>query len=238
MPKLPVFAFTGVSLATTYRFRVEEPLGGWALCTVNDDTYELNVQSDWGNWSYRWSSSGMATGPTGRRCTLTEFIGDRSSESNYIADKLWGASGGASYGGQEFSAEATVAAFRKQLCERRLGEGRQHNRYPNGYESALVTTKPYYDFQYGATGEPLTAGIAREIWDAMDELDDRHLTGDLFVERFHRIKGYDWIYEEPWNHLETETAWPYTILCKAIIPALILACRARTTTAVTAEVTA
>jgi len=213
MSKLPAFVFKGVSIATTYRLQVPESLGGWALCTVNDETGELSIQSDWGNWSYRWSPNPTHLGAP----TLTHFLGDRSS-ADYVANKLWG---GGSYG-QVFSADLTIAAFRKELCKERLEQGREQRRY--GLDSALIRTQPYYT---SYDKEPLTAGIAREIWDELggDIADAK--SEELFLERFFNISGHGWMFEEPWNHFETQEAWPFTVLKDAILPVLIEECRKR-----------
>lgn len=80
---LPHLAFVRATPAVTYSFRrADGRWGDWALCTVNDATGELNVQSDWGNWSYRWDIRSL-----GVAATLTEFLGDGSS-AQYLADKL------------------------------------------------------------------------------------------------------------------------------------------------------
>lgn len=211
MSKIPDLTFTGVSIATTYKFRVMEPLGGWALCTVNDETGELNVQSDWGDWSYRWSPNPKHLGAP----TLTHFLGDRS-EANYIACKL--TSGKYDYG-REFDAEATVRAMQKRLAERRLEEGR----HQADHHESRWHGKRYYP---GLRDEPLTAGIAREIWEALESLTDCS-NENVFNERMWHVRGLDWVSEEPWNLFEHTEAWPFTVLEKAIIPKLIEECAKR-----------
>lgn len=208
MRTVPTFEFCSTVAAVTYKLRVTSPHGGWARCTVNDDTGELAITSDWGSWTYSWSPNPGHLGAP----TLTIFMANRTSV-HYLADKLYG--GG--YGGQEFSAEATVKAFRKQLCSRRLEQGREHQRH----HEIVWTKKPYYAY-VGSTGdEPLTAGIAREIWEALDgDIGDTN-NADLFLERFYRVRGYEWIYEEPYHHLESETSWKYEVLSKGILPALV-----------------
>src|SRR5687768_5158411 len=114
------FSLTSTSTATTYHFRSDN-YPGWALATVNDDTHELLIQSDWGSWSYRWHAGGMAVGADGRRATLTEFIGCRREEyCDYLADKL------TSHAERnQFDSYETVAHLRRELCKARLEQGRR-----------------------------------------------------------------------------------------------------------------
>lgn len=226
------FAFTGATTATAYHFRTNEH-GGWAICTVNDSTCELTVQSDWGNWSYRWGGGKSGFGSVGkgddeRARTLTEFIADRTA-ADYLADKLWG--GG--YGGRVFDAEETVNVFKKILCERRLEEGRDHlerGLSHDGGPPGDARRKPYWGSTGGLLndGEPLTAGIARFIYDALDgEIKDCR-NGDHFIEKVFQIQGYAWITEEPWDHLATVRDHKYEVLLFGILPALIAECTKRT----------
>jgi hypothetical protein len=238
--RLPKLVLKSTSTATTYYFKPapsEEGhhVFGYALATVNDDTGELSVQSDWGKWSYQWNPRPHALGHP----TLTEFIASRSTESHYLADKLWGKG----YGGSRFSPQKTVEALRKKLAENRLEEGRHHlmlseygrrigpfiDRMDAGAASVSAHKKRYYPHQSwtGSDGEPLTKGIARAIWDALEELDDRGLSEELFVERLYRIDGIDWIGEELWDQLEHEQDPAYTILQASIMPALQAACAQR-----------
>src|SRR3954468_12887558 len=63
---------------TAYHFRFKAE--GWAIFTINDETCEFSIQSDWGVYGYRWLQGGF-----GER-TLTEFIAKTSPD--YIVNKL------------------------------------------------------------------------------------------------------------------------------------------------------
>ena len=68
------------SVATSYGYRFTD-YSGWAIFTVNDSTGELSLQSDWGNFSYRWN-----TGALGKGKTLTTFLA--GTNSHYVAEKF------------------------------------------------------------------------------------------------------------------------------------------------------
>ena len=180
---------------------------GWALCTINDATGELAIQSDWGSWSNRWDIDHLG------RPSLTHFIADRS-DVWYLANKLTG-----SKERNAFDPDATVIAMRKVLVARRLEEGRCHNDRPSTLETRVKRWFASFD-------EPLTAGIARECWDGLDQLRDCQ-SEDLFCERFFAVRGSAWITDEPWNHLEHEPTTGYMVLAHSILPALSAACRAQ-----------
>ena len=97
--------------ADVYSLRWPSSYGNWAIFTVCDQTGELSIQSDWGNFSYRWN-----TGALGDK-TLTEFLA--TVDAHYIADKL-------GYHNTDlaevFDPDATLAEFRRAIRElRRLG---------------------------------------------------------------------------------------------------------------------
>lgn len=112
MIDLPKLVLSKKSTATAYHFDVTTPRRcGWALCTVNDNTGELQIMSDWGNWAHRWHASPSSLGLP----TLTHFIGQRDKyASHYLAGKLCKRDES-----QTFSAELTVRELGRQLAESR-----------------------------------------------------------------------------------------------------------------------
>lgn len=221
--------------ATTYYFRPVDDLG-WALATVNDATSELSIVSDWGNWSYRWGGHFGDSTPT-----LTDFIANRSLDGcRYLADKLWGNG----YGGREFSPELTIKKWRSELAKRRLEQGREHRqiaineygrdlRHMRGPAIDVMDAGACHDrsekreYWHGITNskEPLTASIARSIWDEFGSLSDIS-NQELFLERFYRMQGYKWVHdhEEPWDETESEQDHMYGVLLNSILPALVIEC--------------
>lgn len=193
-----------LTAATTYSFHTAG--GGWrswALCTVNDETGELLITSDWGNWSHRWDTGSLGSP------SLTAFIGDRDAV-DYIACKLQGR-----LGGQRFSAERSVAAWRRALCERRLEVGRREIR-----DLRWGTEWTHRDLR-------LTRALAREIWDALGDTADEHGgSADLFLEHVYEIRGFtEHVDDTPYESLETEQTPEDRALRDLILPALIDACR-------------
>lgn len=110
--KPPTLALTGTSTATAYRFRVADPRDiGWAICTVNDATGELTIQSDWGCWSHRWNVAHLGGG-----ATLTQFIADRPADRSgvhYLVGKL------TSDRDRQIDEDATIADCLEVIIRRR-----------------------------------------------------------------------------------------------------------------------
>lgn len=233
------FKLTKVSsAATTYYLHPEGDIG-WALATVNDETHELLIQSDWGSWSHRWPAAGMAVGSDGRRCTLTEFIGARDTEyCDYLADKL------TSYEERnQFDSYTSVKAMREALLAKRLEQGRKlidyyrddapEDRVDVGTDDPkrwgpmdFVTVRPRHGYQDEAW--PLTRAVARTLYDELGELEgcDDHRD---FVDRFFKIDGHTWVTDEPWHdhlRLRFERSPHYYQLLHGILPALVTACAA------------
>lgn len=231
------FNLTKVSTsATTYHLRPDKG-SGWALATVNDETHELTIQSDWGNWAYRWSSSGMATGADGRRCTLTEFLANRDAgHCDYIADKLT-----SHEERNRFDSYESVKSMRRSLLAKRLEQGRKHIDYYRDEDPQdrvdvgtddpkpwgpmdFITVRPKYGYQDERW--PLTMATARSLYDDLGELEGSDDQRD-FVDRFFQIEGHTWISSEPWHdHLQYEPSPHYYQLLHGMLPALVRACSA------------
>lgn len=77
------FVRVTMGTATVYRFTFEH--SGWAIFTVNDETGELNIQSDWDDYCYRWNIAALGE-RNGRRMTLTEFLA--RCDTGYLVGKL------------------------------------------------------------------------------------------------------------------------------------------------------
>jgi hypothetical protein len=226
------------SAATTYQFRNHDGFG-WALCTVNDATGELLITSDYGNWSHRWSPDPVNLGHP----TLTAFIGNRG-DVDYLARKLQ-REGRA---GRQWSATLTVQALRKQLCWRRLEDGREridhrqdnddmpsHRHDEHGlpiYGHRMPAEhrigRPWdFDGKMYDTLPYLTRDAARDLWSAIGACADECGGGDgtLFYERLGNVEGFqDYVSQEPWNYGETEQTPEDKALRNLVLPALILAC--------------
>lgn len=198
MTRAPASLVATSATATTYHFQTVEPgWQSWALCTVNDSTGELLITSDWGNWSYRWDVGGLGL------ASLTLFIATRGAV-DYLAVKLQGR-----HGGQRFSAEKTVAMFKRALCDQRLKDGRER-----------VMRSP----RLPPLG--LTCHKAREIWNSLDDLvQEVGDSVDLILSGVADIDGFDlYISERPFEELEYEQTGEDRALREAVLPALIQAC--------------
>lgn len=184
--------------ARTYRFQSTAPLGGWALCTVNDATGELLIMSDWGNWSHLWNPKHLGSP------SLTHFISDRRSY-DYLANKLLG-----SRDARVIDADATIKKWRSVLCLRRLEEGR-----------AGADNPPYY-LPYS---ERLDANLARAIWERLGSLFEDESHEALFIEHACKIEGFSrWISEEPWDDTVHRDSYEYRTLVDFLLPAIAEAC--------------
>jgi hypothetical protein len=195
-PKLQLVAT--LQTARTYHLRSTEPLGGWALCTVNDTTGELLIVSDWGNWAHLWNPKHLGSP------SLTHFIADREGY-DYLANKLIG-----SRDARVLDADKTIAKWRKQLCVQRLVEGR------------IVRAIPYY-LSYE---DRLDEHLAREIWHRLGSLFDDEQHESIFIEHACQIEGFTrWISSEPWEETEHRNSHEYRVLVDFLLPALAAACR-------------
>lgn len=100
-----------VHKTAVYSFSFEP--GGWMIATIDDATGVFSIQSDWGNYSYRWHLDGMPKGET-----LTTFIA-RCADCHYLTDKL---TGGRNYRGKIWDENATRESMRRRFVELRDGD--------------------------------------------------------------------------------------------------------------------
>lgn len=237
-PTPPMRLVRSRAVATTYELIVPRPLGGYALCTVNDGTGELLITSDWGHWNYQWSPQPAHLGAP----SLTAFLGDRGS-IGYIADKLQGRRGAT-----EFSAEKSAKAMVRRIAEKRLEDGRDAISYLRDLQDDLEaypserTQGEIDDIKTDlslpqARGGRLSRSGARSLCDDLTEI-GRELggppgpgTSDLFLERvLRRLDEHDAgdLLSEPWDLLEYEQTYADRMLRESILPTLIEACRQTT----------
>lgn len=243
VPKLVLTSAKAASV--TYSFVTEgdeTAFRSWALCTVNDQTGELLITSDWGSWSHRWHASPEALGAP----TLTAFIGTRG-DVDYLARKLQREG----RGGERFSEEKTVGVLRRLLCERRLRDGREQlarRLEPDDYDGGRIPNNlmdryteaglPLFSYQEVASPtwqDPLrkerlsylTTEGARVLWDEIGEtVGECGPSTDLMFDRLLRLSGFtDYVTDEPWNHTMTEQTPEDRALRDIVLPALIKACK-------------
>lgn len=188
---MPTFAPPRISTAKAYSFRCPDGFGEWAICTVNDATGELHVQSDWGCWAYRWGNT------FGGGKNLTQFIADRDPHaSHYLADKLTSERpDGERMSRMAFSPEATVKRWGERIRER--------------YDAGKITREQ-----------------RRDLGQALKELE--HETDErAFIEAWWQIDDHDLVIDgNEWDDTRSEPTSSYLVLRDAIIPALVIACRA------------
>lgn len=94
--------------ATTYTFRFEG-YGSWASFTLNPRTGELNIQSDWGNYAYRWHVDQL-----GQSRTFEHFL--VKCQPDYLVRKL--AKDGDPRLADEVDQDATYRALLKRVDEK------------------------------------------------------------------------------------------------------------------------
>lgn len=202
-PKLHMTS--AVRSSVTYSFRAAIPFG-WALCTVNDATGELLITSDWGNWSYRWHVGGFGDG-----IALTAFIS--TCDVDYLARKLQGGICSA------FSSEGTARALRRELCGRRLDDGRRQRKH------GIDRADPGFSQPRGIR-RLLTLREARELWERLD--DTARGTADdpsaFYAELLDCPEFTSFVTETPWEYAVHEPIAGDRALRDSVLPALIEAC--------------
>jgi len=115
LPDLKLAGSVNITRPVTYYFAFAE-YGAWAAFTINDDTGEFNVQSDWGNWQHRWH-----VGSIGKR-TFTQFL--LTCDADYIVRKF-------AYENKAdlknvTDTDETLKAIRARICECRRRRDIRH----------------------------------------------------------------------------------------------------------------
>jgi len=251
---VPDLVLTSTGTAITFNFRPADHDRrhhgfGWAIATVNNASGEVNIQSDWGNWAYRWHVDPRNLAAP----TLVHFLAkyDRYSDGehgqyhcDYLARKLCGRDEA-----NAFDPDATVKYIQRELCKQRLEQGRaaienardmfyddETGQWdpPAGFTDPVDAALCRYGekrrhgatYAYTETKEPLSKGIARELFDALDgELRDT-MDSNLFCERYFKIVESEWVTNEPWECLQHEPTTGFQVLLFGILPALVKACHA------------
>jgi hypothetical protein len=98
--------------AKSYSFQFAKGYN-WAIYTVNDHTGEFTIQSDWGDYTYRWNVEHL--GPRDNKSTLHEFLAH--AEPHYIVNKF-GQNKHHTFR-KQFDDAATKIDLFNSLCERR-----------------------------------------------------------------------------------------------------------------------
>jgi hypothetical protein len=75
------------SIAETYSFYFKSNKCSWANFTVNNSTGEFHIQSDNGDWQYRWNLNSLGEKHTAHKKPLISFLADLKTVG-YIANKL------------------------------------------------------------------------------------------------------------------------------------------------------
>lgn len=195
---------TLVAKRTAVAYEYHGAAFGWAICTVSDATGELSIQSDWGNWQYRWDPNPKCLG----HATLTEFIAKRG-DVDYIARKLQREG----KLGMRWSADGTVRELRKLLVETRLDHARQRGvrRMVRDHSGVLCDVAP------------LTKEMARYLWNELGylavECEDNPV---LFDERYRRNGDFArYVTGEHWHYAVREQTPEDKALRDIVLPALI-----------------
>jgi len=223
MPTLAKYKVS-INSPTSYNFRFTEPFG-WANFTINDATGEFSIQSDWGNWSYRWNVDALGKSSTSHEKPLTHFLGTCSGP-DYVVDKL-------GYGEprdfrERASGEATKRSIRRHILAARIYGVRTDvdadvdSNIKEIIEALTGETLPdYYE-------DGLSRADARGLWKDVDRwLRDHDLRGEASVmmalddlPRFPELQEFipNICGDETWEVIEYEPSFAYVLLCYKLLP--------------------
>lgn len=179
MPELKVKS-KQIHNALVFHYSFKEP-SSWVCCTVCEETGELSIQSDWGNFSYRWSHNGFS----GRFLPWVANTMQRSPW--YIVDKF-------SYGEtpelkRELDPEATVTYMLEAIDD--------------GYtENQEQLAKMIKDLDFEATVENIVETAPEELHDCFECLWEWFRTKPSYVSVLLAEKLLPFLGTELQAHLE------------------------------------
>lgn len=132
-----------------YRQEQDDPHYGsclWAIFDLDPGRGLFNVQSDCGNYAYRWPERGM---------DFLKLLAGNMTDS-YLLGKLCGKP-------KEFNAEATVEAVREYLKDAEYNEDEQKNRL--FIDRAVKRLESEFS-EYDLSGEPGIAEFILDNWNS------------------------------------------------------------------------
>ena len=128
--------------------------GGWAIFTINDETGEFGLTSDWGNYAHRWPRDGVGS------LSMKMFLA--STNPHYIADKFSYQSAALK---DVFDDEATERSFRRAVLEARRSEKIDS-------EYALDLWRDIDALEWGAGRDFMVASVGQELAEFLDGTHD------------------------------------------------------------------
>lgn len=137
-----------------YRQEQDDPHYGsclWAIFDLDPGRGLFNVQSDCGNYAYRWPERGM---------DFLKLLAGNMTDS-YLLGKLCGKP-------KEFNAEATVEAVREYLKDAEYNEDEQKNRL--FIDMAVKRLESEFS-EYGLSDEPGIAEFILDNWNSDNNME-------------------------------------------------------------------
>lgn len=160
--------------ARVYRITIETPCHSWAHIIIEEwhEGGSLNIQSDYGNFAYSWSSIGPLC--------LREFL--MGTQYDYFMSKA------APNRGREFSLEKSISALKREVLYLRkrgmldrevartcYGHILELNEYSGGSEAEYTASVPYElvkklyggdytEFPYGQENDSQCVAFWERIW--------------------------------------------------------------------------
>jgi hypothetical protein len=144
---------------------------GWAVLFLDEASGCVSINSDYGDFAYRWSQSGRGEG-----VSLKQFFCEVSAE--YLAEKFMGP------GARAFDLDATKAEFKKEIIKKRRGTGF----FPYLEKNEARDLFDEIDRADSQTADLFMAYLSKEAWAAFDN-EPFHLLEESYT------PTYRWVLE-------------------------------------------